>query len=70
MTEVISHLARGESEKIGAEKLRSLMKILPESDDVSTKLNRSYICIVQLYINCTVTSVDIKEMKCGVSSTA
>lgn len=33
-SEVVEHLLKGESEKIGAEKLRGLLKTLPESDEV------------------------------------
>ena len=32
--QVVQYLAAGESERIGAEKLRGLLKILPESDEV------------------------------------
>jgi hypothetical protein len=32
--EIVEHLSRGESEAIGAEKLRGLIKILPEKDEV------------------------------------
>ncbi len=32
--EIIQHLTNGESDKIGAEKLRGLLKIIPEADEV------------------------------------
>ena len=37
--QVVQYLAAGESERIGAEKLRGLLKILPESDEVKKKLH-------------------------------
>ena len=33
--EIVAHIARSESEKIGAEKLKGLVKLLPEADEVN-----------------------------------
>ncbi len=38
--DIIAHLAGGESEAIGAEKLRGLLKILPEGDEVTREKGR------------------------------
>ena len=45
--QVVQYLAAGESERIGAEKLRGLLKILPESDEV-----KSYILEISAAVRC------------------